>query len=125
MSSDIEGRFPFAITKARLGRVLRGWASVNAETDRAAGSSTVSSPRGAPTLRATVRSLNKLDDALWRDLELTARGLPDRLRPYGITPRRDATGTQRGSQLEDFAYAFSRYLSGARYYRRHLVIVFR
>src|ERR1017187_1026596 len=45
--SDIEGRFPFAITRARLGQVLRGWASVNAVADLAAGSTTVSiSPEG-------------------------------------------------------------------------------
>jgi hypothetical protein len=45
--SDIEGRFPFAITRARLGQVRRGWASVNAVTDLAAGSTTVSiSPQG-------------------------------------------------------------------------------
>jgi hypothetical protein len=42
MSSDIEGRFPFAITKARLGRVLRGWATANAETDLPVGSTVVS-----------------------------------------------------------------------------------
>lgn len=60
--------------------------------------------------RELVSSLIKLDDAPWRDLELTARGLADRLRPYGITPRRDATGTTRGYRLEDFADAFSRYL---------------
>ncbi len=42
MSSDLEGRFPFAITKARLGQVLRGWASVNAEIDVAAGGAIVS-----------------------------------------------------------------------------------
>jgi hypothetical protein len=57
MSSDIEGRFPFAISKARLGRILRGWASVSAGTDLAAGSTSVSiTLSGArPYLRATVR----------------------------------------------------------------------
>lgn len=60
--------------------------------------------------RELVSSLIKLDDAPWRDLEFTARGLSDRLRPYGLTPRRDATGTMRGYRLEDFADAFSRYL---------------
>jgi hypothetical protein len=60
--------------------------------------------------RELVSSLAKLDDAPWRDLELTARGLSDRLRPYGITPRRDTSGTMRGYRFEDFADAFSRYL---------------
>ena len=51
MNSDIEGRFPFAITKARLERVLRGWASVNAETDLAVGSTIVSTtPHGCAHL---------------------------------------------------------------------------
>lgn len=53
--SDIEGRFPFAITRARLGQVLRGWASANAVTDLAAGSTTVSiSPEGRTLARAAL-----------------------------------------------------------------------
>lgn len=60
--------------------------------------------------RELVNSLLKLDDAPWRDIELTARGLADRLRPYGITPGRDTSGTMRGYQLDDFADAFARYL---------------
>ena len=64
--------------------------------------------------RELVASLVKLDDAPWRDLELTARGLADRLRPYGITPGRDTSGQMRGYQLGDFADAFSRYLGPLR-----------
>jgi hypothetical protein len=45
-SSDVEGRIPFAITKARLGRTLRGSASVTAETDLDAGSTTMSTRNG-------------------------------------------------------------------------------
>ena len=60
--------------------------------------------------RELLTRLTKLDDAPWRDLELTTRGLSDRLRPYGITPRRDVTGSMRGYRLEDFADAFGRYL---------------
>lgn len=60
--------------------------------------------------RELVNGLAKLDDAPWRDIELTARGLSDRLRPYGITPGRDTSGTMRGYHLEAFADAFSRYL---------------
>jgi hypothetical protein len=61
--------------------------------------------------RELVTRLTKLDDAPWRDLELTTRGLADRLRPYGITPGRDVTGSVRGYRLEDFADAFGRYLA--------------
>jgi hypothetical protein len=57
-----------------------------------------------------VNRLIKLDDAPWHDLELTTRALSDRLRPYGIRPRRNETGTTRGYRLEDFADAFDRYL---------------
>jgi hypothetical protein len=60
--------------------------------------------------RELVTRLAKVDEAPWRDLELTTRGLSDRLRPYGITPRRDVTGSTRGYRLEDFADAFGRYL---------------
>ena len=60
--------------------------------------------------RELVIRLGKLDEAPWRDLELTTRGLSDRLRPYGITPRRDVSGSTRGYRLEDFADAFGRYL---------------
>lgn len=61
--------------------------------------------------RDLVMRLTKLDDAPWHDLELTTRGLSDRLRPYGITPGRDVTGKVRGYRLEDFADAFGRYLA--------------
>jgi hypothetical protein len=60
--------------------------------------------------RELVNRLTKMDDAPWRDMELTTRALSDRLRPYKITPRRDATGTMRGYRLEDFADAFGRYV---------------
>jgi hypothetical protein len=61
--------------------------------------------------RELLQRLTKLDDAPWRDLEVTTRALSDRLRPYGIAPRRDVTGTTRGYRLEDFADAFGRYLA--------------
>jgi len=60
--------------------------------------------------RELTNRLTKLDDAPWHDLELTTRALSDRLRPYGIRPRRNETGTTRGYRLEDFADAFGRYL---------------
>jgi hypothetical protein len=56
------GQIPFAITRARLGQVLRGWASVNAVTDLAAGSTTVSiSPEGrTPTQAALFRDVGNV-----------------------------------------------------------------
>jgi hypothetical protein len=30
MGKDLEGRFPFAVSRSRLGRVLRGWAPADA-----------------------------------------------------------------------------------------------
>jgi hypothetical protein len=61
--------------------------------------------------RELVARLIKLDDSPWHDLDLTTGGLADRLRPYGITPGRDVTGSVRGYRLDDFADAFSRYLA--------------
>ena len=60
--------------------------------------------------RELTNRLTRLDDAPWHDLELTTRALSDRLRPYGIRPRRNETGTTRGYRLQDFADAFGRYL---------------
>jgi hypothetical protein len=62
--------------------------------------------------RELVNRLLKLDDAPWRDRELTTRALSDELRPYGIRPRPDRAGKVRGYRLEDFADAFARYLQG-------------
>ena len=53
--------------------------------------------------------LVQLDEAPWRDLELTTRGLADRLRKFGIRPGPNTAGTLRGYRLEDFADAFRRY----------------
>ncbi|MGH8867920.1 MAG: DUF3631 domain-containing protein [Actinomycetes bacterium] len=53
--------------------------------------------------------LCKLDDAPWRDFELTTSGLASRLRPYGIRPRHNSAGSARGYRREDFADAFARY----------------
>jgi hypothetical protein len=60
--------------------------------------------------RELLGRLVQLDEAPWRDLELTTRGLADRLRAFGIRSCRNTTGTVRGYRLEDFADAFGRYL---------------
>jgi hypothetical protein len=60
--------------------------------------------------RELIGRLVQLDEAPWRDLELTTRGLSDRLRPFGIRSTRNTAGTVRGYRLEDFADAFSRYV---------------
>jgi hypothetical protein len=55
-----------------------------------------------------VSRLRALEDAPWSDLELTTRGLSDRLRPYGITPK--STGKVRGYPRDAFTEAFTRYI---------------
>jgi len=60
--------------------------------------------------RELVGRLVQLDEAPWRDLELTTRGLADRLRQFRIRPRPNTAGTVRGYRLEDFADVFRRYL---------------
>lgn len=60
--------------------------------------------------RDLTNRLRGIDDAPWPDLDLTMGGLANRLRPYGIRPRQDATGTVRGYRLEDFTDAFARYV---------------
>jgi hypothetical protein len=60
--------------------------------------------------RELVNRLIKLDDAPWSDLGLTTSALAGYLRPYGIGPRRDITGSKRGYRLEDFMDVFGRYL---------------
>jgi hypothetical protein len=60
--------------------------------------------------RELVSNLRKVEDAPWNDLDLTTRGLADRLRLYGVRPGRNTTGDARGYRLEDFLDPFRRYL---------------
>jgi Protein of unknown function (DUF3631) len=60
--------------------------------------------------REMIGRLAQLDEAPWRDLQLTTKGLADRLRAFGIRPRPNTSGTARGYRLEDFADALGRYL---------------
>ena len=60
--------------------------------------------------RELLGKLVQIDEAPWRDLDLTTRALSDRLRTFGIRSCRNTTGTMRGYRLEDFADAFGRYL---------------
>ena len=57
-----------------------------------------------------LQRLRSLDEAPWSDLDLTTRGLADRLRVFGVKPRRDTTGAARGYRSEDFLDRFSRCL---------------
>lgn len=54
--------------------------------------------------------LNKIDDAPWSDFELTARGLSMRLGKFGVKPRRNTAGTERGYYASDFRDPLLRYL---------------
>jgi hypothetical protein len=61
-----------------------------------------------------LQRLYAIDDAPWRDFELTPRKLADRLKKYEIKPGRDSTGSTRGYQLADFTDTFERYLPDIR-----------
>ncbi len=56
-----------------------------------------------------VARLTGIDDAPWAELKLKPRGLSDRLRDFGITPK--SNGTKRGYQRSDFSDIFDRYLT--------------
>ena len=43
-----------------------------------------------------IARLRLIEDAPWRETDLTVVKLADRLRPYKITPRRNTAGTTRG-----------------------------
>jgi hypothetical protein len=58
-----------------------------------------------------VNRLRRIDDAPWRDEDLTTLKLSKQLREYGIRPGRNTAGTTRGYRKDDFADAFARYLS--------------
>lgn len=60
--------------------------------------------------RELVGRLVHLEEAPWRDLDLTTSSLAVRLRKFGIRSRRNIAGTVRGYRLEDFDDVFSRYL---------------
>jgi Protein of unknown function (DUF3631) len=59
---------------------------------------------------ALANALRDIDDAPWRDVELTPRRLAARLRPYGIKPGHNSAKTERGFRLESLLDAFDRYL---------------
>jgi hypothetical protein len=69
--------------------------------------------------KALLERLYKLDEAPWDDLygkRLDARGLAQRLRPYGVRPKviRVGASTPRGYERADFRDAWTRYLPAER-----------
>jgi hypothetical protein len=78
-----------------------------ADTFAEEGSAFLNSPRLAILLTT-------ISDAPWEDMGLNANKLSRRLRDYGIKPKRNSTGTERGYRREDFADAFRRYLPVSR-----------
>jgi hypothetical protein len=54
--------------------------------------------------------LRKLDEAPWRDLDLTKRKLAYRLGKFGVKPKHNTARTARGYHLHDLQDAFHRYL---------------
>jgi hypothetical protein len=61
--------------------------------------------------RELVAGLRGLDESPWPEMSLTAKGLADRLRKFGIRSGHNTARTMRGYQLADFDGAFSAYLS--------------
>jgi hypothetical protein len=57
-----------------------------------------------------LEQLRKIDDAPWRDLDLTGRKLALRLSRFEVKPRHNATKSERGYHLEDLLDAFGRYI---------------
>jgi hypothetical protein len=53
--------------------------------------------------------LLKVDEAPWRDQDLTSCKLARRLRNFGVGPRQNSAGTKRGYHLEDLLDPFRRY----------------
>lgn len=60
--------------------------------------------------RDLVSRLHQIEEAPWREDELSMRKLAMKLKPYGVAPRQNVTKTARGYHVEDFTDAFSRYL---------------
>jgi len=55
--------------------------------------------------------LRKLEESPWSDFDLNPRKLAHRLKQFGVTSTRDASGDVRGYRLKDLQDAFLRYLA--------------
>lgn len=60
--------------------------------------------------RELIHRLHQIEEAPWRDDELTMRKLATKLKPYGVKPRQNVAKTARGYHAEDFNDVFARYL---------------
>lgn len=60
--------------------------------------------------KVLLQHLREIEDAPWSDIDLTTRGLSDRLKLFGVKPGRNTSGTARGYQREWFLDPFARYL---------------
>ncbi|MBU3749820.1 MAG: DUF3631 domain-containing protein [Mycobacterium sp.] len=60
-----------------------------------------------------VEALRGVEESPWRDFDMNARRLANRLREYGVKSTRNPAGTQRGYRRDDFTDAFRRYLPTA------------
>jgi hypothetical protein len=58
-----------------------------------------------------LHALHQNDDAPWGDADFTSRRLAQRLGRFGIKPRRNPTGSERGYYRSDFKDAFARYIA--------------
>jgi hypothetical protein len=60
--------------------------------------------------KVLLTELRRIDDAPWSELEFTSRKLALRVGRFGVRPRRNTAGTERGYHLEDLLDAFLRYV---------------
>lgn len=60
--------------------------------------------------RALVEELCAIEESPWRDLALTTNKLAHRLKAFGVKPRPNAAGDQRGYRRQAFDDVFARYL---------------
>jgi len=58
-----------------------------------------------------IEHLRKLEESPWDDFDFSARRLSMRLGKFGVKPRRNKTGTERGYYLHDLKDPFARYVA--------------
>lgn len=62
------------------------------------------------TTAELVEALHRVEESPWRDYDLNARKLAQRLRPFGVKPGHNEAKTARGYRLDALRDAFARYL---------------
>jgi len=108
------GRWPAA---ARSAAVVMAADSEDADSDRSLGMRLLADIKelfdrhqvGFMTSADLTNQLRQLADSPWADLDLTARRLSVKLKPYGISPGHNTSKSERGYQRALFTDAWHRY----------------